>query len=163
MNNTIVAAVLVLILAAGGFFLFKNRGVAPTEGELNNGETSVPNTQPDLTGGLDERIGNPPGATTTGTVTTGVTREFKVTATSFSFSPSTITVNKGDTVKITLKNNDGTHNLNIEGYDNAKTNILNAGQEQTISFVASKSGTFQYYCSVGNHRAKGMVGTLTVR
>ena len=40
---------------------------------------------------------------------------------------------------------------------------LHIGEEQTITFVADKTGGFEFYCSVGNHRAMGMVGTLIVR
>jgi plastocyanin len=28
--------------------------------------------------------------------------------------------------------------------------------------VADKNGSYEYYCSVGNHRASGMVGVITV-
>ena len=45
---------------------------------------------------------------------------------------------------------------------NAKTRVLNKGEEETITFVADKAGTFEYYCSVGQHRANGMVGKLIV-
>ena len=72
-----------------------------------------------------------------------------------------MTVNKGDTLKVTVKNMKGTHSLKIDEF-NTSTRILNAGEEQTITFVADKTGTFQYYCSVGNHRAMGMWGTLNV-
>ena len=42
------------------------------------------------------------------------------------------------------------------------TKILSVGEEETIEFVASKAGTFEYYCSVGSHRANGMKGSLTI-
>jgi uncharacterized cupredoxin-like copper-binding protein len=32
-----------------------------------------------------------------------------------------------------------------------------------VQFVADKTGTFEFYCSVGNHRQMGMVGTLVVQ
>lgn len=32
----------------------------------------------------------------------------------------------------------------------------------SVTFVADTLGTFEYYCSVGNHRAQGMVGNLVV-
>jgi plastocyanin len=31
-----------------------------------------------------------------------------------------------------------------------------------IEFVANKKGKFEYYCSVGEHRAMGMKGNLVV-
>jgi len=45
----------------------------------------------------------------------------------------------------------------------AKTDTLQTGQSDTITFVADKTGTFEYYCSVGNHRAMGMKGNLIVK
>ena len=39
---------------------------------------------------------------------------------------------------------------------------INGGETDSIEFVADKVGTFEYYCSVGQHRSMGMVGKLTV-
>jgi len=89
-------------------------------------------------------------------------KEFVVTGVPFSFTPNSMVVNKGDTVKVTFKNGGGTHDFKIDEF-NVATPIINAGEEQSVTFVADKSGTFEYYCSVGNHRALGMVGTFTVR
>jgi plastocyanin len=88
-------------------------------------------------------------------------KKFTVTGESFSFSPSTIRVKKGDPVEITFKNTEGFHDLVIEGY-NVRTKQIAAGKEDMVSFTADKAGSFVYYCSVGNHRAQGMVGTLIV-
>lgn len=32
----------------------------------------------------------------------------------------------------------------------------------SVTFVADETGTFEYYCSVGNHRGQGMIGKLIV-
>jgi len=133
MNNKLALGV-VIVLILGGFLFFMNRGEAPTEIE----EVRETNT------------------------TTVSVKEFTIDAAPYSFTPNTISVNLGDTVKITLKNTKGTHDLKIDEFGVA-TRTLNVGEEQTITFVADKSGTFEYYCSIGNHRAMGMVGALTVR
>ncbi len=91
----------------------------------------------------------------------GNVKEFTVTGSPFKFEPANMTVNKGDTVKITFKNEEGFHDLVIDEFD-ARTKQIAAGQEETIEFVADQAGSFEYYCSVGNHRAMGMKGTLTV-
>lgn len=88
-------------------------------------------------------------------------KEFTVEGNNFAFLPNTLTVNKGDTVKLTFINKVGNHDLVIDEF-NVRTKILNMGATETITFVADKSGTFEYYCSVGSHRQMGMVGTLTV-
>ena len=87
--------------------------------------------------------------------------EFTVDASNFAFAPKTLTVNKGDTVKITLNNTFGMHDLKIDEF-NAKTKVLKAGESETITFVVDKSGSFEYYCSIGTHRQMGMVGQLIV-
>lgn len=100
---------------------------------------------------------NTPPATTTPT-----TKSFTVTGSNYSFTPNTLTVNKGDLVKITFKNSGGMHDFKIDEF-NVATERLESGDSTTIQFVANKTGTFQYYCSVGSHRAMGMWGTLTVQ
>lgn len=89
------------------------------------------------------------------------TKTFSVDGTTFSFNLKEIKVSKGDTVKVTFTNKKGMHDFVIDEF-NAKTKQLKAGETEEISFVASTSGTFEYYCSVGNHRQQGMVGKLIV-
>lgn len=88
-------------------------------------------------------------------------KEFTVEGKPFEFNPKEIKVKKGDTVKITFKNNEGFHSLTIDDY-NAGTKQINAGESDTIQFVADKAGSFQYFCAVDSHKDKGMVGTLVV-
>ena len=100
-----------------------------------------------------------------GTITTPpapAAKEFVVLGSNFSFVPNTLEVKPGDRVKITFKNTVGFHNFTIDGFAVA-TKQINSGQSETIEFVADKIGVFEYYCSVGNHRAMGMKGTLTVK
>jgi len=147
MNNKVVLVLVVLILIIGGFLLFKNSTVAPTGSDLELG-VPVPGSDVEETVVVEnEEI---------------TIKEFVVTGVPFSFTPNSMVVNKGDTVKVTFKNDGGTHDFKIDEF-NVATPIINAGEEQSVTFVADKSGTFEYYCSVGNHRALGMVGTFTVR
>ncbi|HEY5714693.1 MAG TPA: plastocyanin/azurin family copper-binding protein [Candidatus Gracilibacteria bacterium] len=44
----------------------------------------------------------------------------------------------------------------------AATEKVNTDGETSVTFVADKKGTFEFYCSVGSHRTNGMVGTLIV-
>ena len=78
-----------------------------------------------------------------------------------SFSPSTIIVKKGDRVKITFKNTQGFHDFKIDEYSVAAAQTKSPAEE-VLEFTADKVGTFEYYCSVGSHRAMGMKGTLKV-
>ncbi len=79
------------------------------------------------------------------------------------FNPNTLTVNKGDTVKVTLVNADPAqpHSFVINEL-NAKSGQVAAGQTKTYTFTASQAGEFQFYCDVPGHKEGGMVGTITV-
>ncbi|MFZ2484698.1 MAG: cupredoxin domain-containing protein [Minisyncoccia bacterium] len=143
--NKIISVVIVLVVLVGGFLIFKNKSTAPTETEVENNTPVVEiNTEVNVVAGES------------------TVKEFTVDASSYKFSPSTMTVNVGDTVKITVKNVGGIHDLKIDEFS-AATRKLNSGESETITFVANKAGSFEYYCSIGTHRQMGMVGTLTVK
>ncbi len=90
----------------------------------------------------------------------GQTVELTVEGSNFQFAPATLKVKKGQKIGLTFKNTGGTHDLVIDEL-NVHTDIIGSGQQQRVEFVADKVGTFAYYCSVSNHRAMGMQGTLT--
>ncbi|AHB40287.1 TPA: hypothetical protein DHW62_03905 [candidate division WWE3 bacterium] len=79
----------------------------------------------------------------------------------FKFSPNTISAKVGDKIIVTFKNMEGTHDFVIDEF-NVATKMTKTGETDTVEFIADKAGVFEYYCSVGEHRKMGMVGTLTV-
>ncbi|MBS4209416.1 cupredoxin domain-containing protein [Bacillus sp. FJAT-50079] len=88
---------------------------------------------------------------------TGEVKEFTIEASNFDFDLKEIKVNKGDTVKVTLKNVEGMHAVEFEGY---KKEVK---ADETITFVADKAGEFEYICSIfcgAGHN--DMVGKLIV-
>ncbi len=89
------------------------------------------------------------------------TRVITVTAGNFTFSPTEIRVKKGETIKIVLDNKEGIHDFVIDEF-NAKTKQIQGPGTVDVTFTADKAGTFEYYCSVGKHRAMGMKGNLIV-
>lgn len=91
----------------------------------------------------------------------GETKTFAVKGSNFAFDVKEIKVKKGDTVAIEFENVEGFHDWVIDDFV-ARTKQLQAGEKETIQFVADKTGTFEYYCSVGQHRKFGMVGKLIV-
>jgi Nitrous oxide reductase len=109
-------------------------------------------------GGENGGSGSAGGADGGGGASGGQVKEFTIDATNFAFDLTEIKVNKGDTVKLTLKNSQGNHALKVEGYDKE----VKGGK--TISFVADKTGEFMYICSIfcgGGHG--DMVGKLIVQ
>ncbi len=81
----------------------------------------------------------------TGTVIPG-SRDLRVTASQYEFGPGVISVNRGDRVTIELVSTDVVHGLYLDGYDLEVT--ADPGQSANLSFIADKSGTFSFRCSV---------------
>ena len=86
-------------------------------------------------------------------------KEFKITAKQFQFEPSTIEVNKGDTVKLIVTSADVPHGISIPEY--GINERLDPGKPVTIEFKAEKEGTFTAFCSVfcgsGHSAMKGKI------
>lgn len=147
-NIFVILIVAVVVIGGGWWYVNSDDSRQPT---VTSREISVQqpetNVLPVPGSGVDEMV---------------VVREFTVNGDNFSFSPTTMTVKKGDTVRVTFRNSTGTHDWVLDEFPGARTNVLGAGAEETIEFVADKAGTFEYYCSVGKHREMGMKGTLTV-
>ncbi len=88
-------------------------------------------------------------------------KAFNLQNKALSFDVKEIKVKKGDTVKVTFKVTQGTHDFVVEEFS-TRTELLKVGQEETVEFIADKTGSFEYYCSVPGHREAGMKGTLIV-
>ncbi len=80
----------------------------------------------------------------------------------FEFQPDSIQVRKGETVRLTFVNA-GTveHDLVIDELG-VKTQRIQPRSGETVEFVANKTGTFSFYCSVEGHRQQGMEGKITI-
>jgi nitrosocyanin len=64
--------------------------------------------------------------------------------------PSTIIVHQGEKVVLTLKNDipgaEDRHGFSLPAYN--ITEVIKRGEPKTISFVASRAGTFPYLCQL---------------
>ena len=144
----LIIAIVAVVVLGGGYYFYS----------MGSPSAYPSSYTPPTPSSADTSTTPPPTADTT---SMGAEKDFTVTGKNFSFSPSTLSVKKGDTVKITFKNAGGMHDFKIDEF-NVATSRINDGQEATVTFVADKAGTFNYYCSVGTHRSMGMQGTLTV-
>jgi plastocyanin len=149
---------LVLIVIVAGLAIWLNSRNSPAGQEVEKVLTTSPADMPlvDPSAIADQGMG------VEQTLSASTIKEFTVIGTNFAFAPTTMTVKKGDTVKIIFKNSGGFHDLKIDEFAVA-TKKLASGAEETIEFVADKAGSFEYYCSVGTHRQMGMKGTLIVQ
>jgi len=88
-------------------------------------------------------------------------KEFDLKGFNFGYDVKEIRVKEGDTVTINLTVAGGFHDWVVAEFS-AATGRIQPGGATSITFIADKKGTYEYYCSVGSHRAAGMVGTLIV-
>ncbi len=156
-NKPVIILIVALLLGIGGWYYFSQKPSIDTPETI---ETQVTGDTPSLPAGGMETGEVSTSDTATGATAPGV-KEFTIQSDHFSFAPNSMQVKKGDRVKITFSNPAGTHDFKIDEFTVA-TAKLSAGQNATVEFVADKAGSFEYYCSVGNHRAMGMWGTLLV-
>ena len=135
-----------IIVIVGGYFLLKGgyqsyQTPAPAPAEKTDQEPTAPNgnQQP-----------------------TGEVKEFNMTAKKWDFNPNTITVNKGDTVKLHIESIDVTHGFGLSEFGINKQ--LEPGKTIDVEFVADKTGTFTFRCTVicGSGHS-GMNGQLIIK
>jgi uncharacterized cupredoxin-like copper-binding protein len=87
-----------------------------------------------------------------------------VSMTDYAFEPSHLTVPLGAQVRVTVVNaGQHTHDFNVVGSYGVEGDILEPGQQQVLTFVADRAGTFRIVCSQNGHADKGMVADLIVQ
>lgn len=88
---------------------------------------------------------------------TGNVEDIKVEAKDFEYDKKEIHVKKGDNIRITLQSDDGGHGFAIPAFN------VNIQGNKSAEFIADKTGTFEYHCSVvcGAGHSK-MTGKLVV-
>ncbi len=150
MKNTYILVFVLVVLIVGTVFIFGigEKAEAPVLGGEDSEKSDV----------ISNKM---PAINTSNTAETLVVKEFTVSGKNFSFTPSFLTVKKDDKVKIIFENKNGFHDFKINEFDVA-TKQTQSPATEVLEFTADKTGSFEYYCSVGSHRAIGMKGILKV-
>ncbi len=156
MKKLLPVLLVVVVLGVGAVLLMNKKQVLPANPMMVN-ETPTEAMSP----AGDAMEASPTATTGDAMMDKGKVKEFAVEGGMFYFKPAAITVKKGDTVKIVFTNKEGMHDWKIDEF-NAHSQVIKAGETETVIFAADKVGTFEYYCSVGQHRANGMKGSLVV-
>ena len=168
-RNNMMLWIIVAIILIGGIAVFATRSSTPAS--LTAESSPSPSATPEITGMPMDAHGDEPvtpsadGAQTSSSPTPSSdgaqVHTVTVVGQNFSFTPSQIHVKKGEKVKIVFQNSGGTHDWAIDEF-NVHTTRIQGGQSTSVEFTPTKTGTFEYYCSVGSHRAMGMKGNLIV-
>jgi plastocyanin len=160
--------ILVVLVAIGAWFAWQET-MHDTD-DVTDIDTQMNTTPDDAMSDMDMDDATPggPGSTANGSVSaeTSLTVDphavvVDLTGHNFAFDQKEIRVKQGDTVVVNFTSTDGFHDFKVDEF-NAATARVSTGQTSSVTFVADKAGTFEYYCSVGSHRAMGMVGKLIV-
>ncbi len=89
-------------------------------------------------------------------------REFTIAAKDSGFEPSTLTVKKGEKVRLIITATDCEHEFRLQAFDILQA--LKKGDPEIIEFTASKSGTFEFkssvYCGKGHGKMRGRLEVL---
>ena len=158
MKLAIVGILIVAVLGIGGF-VYLNKQKVDIDGDSDGDRMMQTSEQ------SENMQVSPTTAMASGSAMTVDEATNTVTVTvegsNFKFVPAEIKVKKGQKVVVMFKNVGGFHDFVVDEFK-AKTKQIKNGEEDRVEFVADKVGSFEYYCSVGEHREMGMVGKLIV-
>lgn len=160
-----IVIVVVVLLGAGAYYFYSQRtgsSMVPDTGMNETQDQQETTQEVPVDSGTEEMVVDEDESMEEDSMMEGEVREISVEGEEFGFSPSGITVSEGETVRVTFTNV-GTfpHNFVIDELGVA-TETIQPGETDTVEFTANESGTFAFYCSVGNHREQGMEGDLEV-
>lgn len=138
----VAGAVVVVLVLIGGFLLLSNNNKqAPTPSPVATETISSPSPNP--TGEVDS------------------SQIIAVEGGNFYYKPNEITVKAGKKVTIEFSAKGMMHDFVVDEL-NVKSPVIQAGKTATVEFTPTTPGEYEFYCSVSNHRAQGMKGTLIV-
>jgi plastocyanin len=143
-----IKAVLILMFLAGGYWLYSSQANKDMDMPKDMSMTSTESSGPESSPAMAESMA-------------GDVRVIMIEGGNFAYKPDVITIKKGEKVKVMMKSVDMMHDFVIDEL-NVKSKIAKNGDTAEVEFMATEVGKFEFYCSVGSHRAKGMIGTLIV-
>lgn len=160
------ALISVAIIGAGIYFAVQSGDEQAATTEVSDSEANqVDNT--DSTAGENNSDSNEEEsevATDTESDTSVETVEYDIDMSNYDFSPARMEARAGGTLVINLTNSQGTHDLVIDELDIA-SRVLAPSQSETLVIEIPEDAageSYQFYCSIGNHRALGMEGVLEI-
>lgn len=136
MKYGIIAVIILAIVLIGGFFLYQSMNKEFTTGSTVTAQESSGNSE--NTNNQDNNV-----------------KVINIDASRFQYTPGTITVKKGDHVKIIINSIDTPHGIAIPE--------LGVSGVESVEFTADKAGTFEFHCPTpcgSGHRT--MKGTLVI-
>lgn len=143
MKQVIIGILILAVIGVGLAFATTNRSVQQSPSTATQAPANTAAPEPSVPQTDEVRIIN-------------------IEAGSFYYKPNEITVKQGEKVRIVMNSVSMMHDFNIDELG-VKMPIIQNGNTGTVEFTADRKGSFEYYCSVGQHRANGQVGTIIVQ
>lgn len=155
-----IYTLVVLAVLLGAFYFLRPYGVVQqNQGQSPVNQTSATNDQKRASPIETTNSGAKPTATEKTTpvtstkdniespvpVQTASTKRYNVSVINFAFNPSTLNINRGDTVFWT-NSDSAPHRVLGDNLDSLNGPVMN--NAQTYSFTFTDSGTFNYHCSI---------------
>lgn len=142
--------VLIIVGIAGVYFTFSSS--VDSAGTVNAGSLQEESISVEQDGGIG---------------TSEEVKTFVLTGEHFKFMMNglnnpEIKVKQGERIRIEFSSVQGLHDFVIDEFNVATSRVGDTDGQVFAEFIADKKGTFEYYCSVGEHRANGMKGNLIV-
>ena len=92
-----------------------------------------------------------------------VTERVEIEASSYAYSPATITVPAGRIRFVIHNAADIVHGFEVEGQGmEEEIAEIDPGATDSLTVTFEQPGTYEIYCPVGDHEQRGMVGSLEV-
>ncbi len=159
-NMKVMGGILLLIVVlVGGFMFMRSRDVqnnpAASEEAQESIQADMVVQDSDIPADVDTQVKE-----TTDSASTDM-QTITMEAGGFYYKPNVIKAKVGEKIKIVMTSKDMMHDFVIDELG-VKLPITKSGETKEVEFTASKAGTFEFYCSVGQHRKNGQVGQLIV-
>lgn len=145
---TYLTLALVVALAVGSYFFFSQR---------NLGSPGFASPSPAMTNSLQPSVAGINAVTDS----EAKAQVIQVEGGSYYYEPSEIRVKLGQPVTIRLTSVDKMHDFVIDELDVA-SDTAETDETVEVNFTPDRTGEFEFYCSIEDHRENGMVGTLIV-
>lgn len=156
-NAMLLLIVGVAILAVGGWaFFFRNQATSQDNAMMESSESSTTNNESMMKEESSESAGE--------SMMENDAVDYTVDMQNYSFTPNMLEGKPGQTLKVKLVNVSGFHDFVIDEL-NVNSGRTQEGDSVVVEIPIPEDAagkTYAFYCSVGNHRAMGMEGTLKV-
>jgi len=116
-------------------------------------------------GGYGSGAGTTSGSTTASTaMPAAAAKTVTVSETEYSLTPNVVHVDRPSTIAFKVRNiGHVAHALEVEGHGiHQELDAIQPGQSATLTVHLTKSGSYEMYCPIDGHEAKGMKGVVSV-